>query len=106
MLYGLMILYLKLGFINFKSDGDLLYFRYSYTYEQENKGTQSSSFIFLFISDSGGWSKVCGVVQTLKALWRFRNYALTRHSQRMIICETALLLALSSTFLEQFISQQ
>ena len=38
-----------------------------------------STPLLLFICDPVGESKVCGVVQTLKALWRFRNYALTQH---------------------------
>lgn len=53
------------------------------------KATPSSGFLVaLCARDSGGGSEVCEVVQTLKALWWFRNYALTRYSQWITALQT------------------
>ena len=45
----------------------------------------SGFFVALCARDSGGGSEVCGVTQTLKALWWFRAHPLTRHSQWIIV---------------------
>ena len=55
----------------------------------KTKATPSSGFLVaLCARDSGGWSDVCGVVQTLKALWLLCCCGLTPHSRWIIVLQT------------------
>ena len=56
------------------------------TVADTTKATLASGFLVaLCARDSGGGESMACLSQTLKALWKFCNYALTRHSQHTFI---------------------